>query len=349
MVDIADIVGGLTGRIEALAGELLPRGERQGNDWVEASRAKGGLGDSLKVCIRGPRAGVWAFFGGELHGIDRGDALDLVAALATEGNKGRAIVWSKRWLGLEGGDPKTIKADRAAAAKRSKAGEAAAAAELTRKRNQAMAIWRAGQKIRATLAEAYLAGRGIDFGALARYPRSLRYVPELHEPEQGRYLPALVACITLANGEFAGVHRTWLSNDGAGQVIKHPDMECPKMTLGSYRGGAIRLWRGAAKRYDTAPAVVVTEGIEDGLTVAMAAPERTVLCSVSLSNLAALELWGPTEQVTVLADNDAPGSQADKLLRRALLRFQAQQFAVEVCRASGGAKDINEMLQQTSG
>src|SRR5579864_6331573 len=68
------------------------------------------------------------------------------------------------------------------------------------------------------------------------------------------------------------------------------------MVLGGYAGGAIRLWRGASgKPLREAPAgetIDLTEGIEDGLSVAVAAPECRVLAAISLSNMANLAAPG---------------------------------------------------------
>ena len=42
-IDIAEVAAGLTQNIERLARELLPLGRREGDEWVEASRAQGGI------------------------------------------------------------------------------------------------------------------------------------------------------------------------------------------------------------------------------------------------------------------------------------------------------------------
>lgn len=82
-IDITEVAQGLTQNIERLARELLPLGRREGDEWVEASRGHGGLGDSLKVKIGGARRGVWGHFAANA----RGDALDLVAYLMFDGAK----------------------------------------------------------------------------------------------------------------------------------------------------------------------------------------------------------------------------------------------------------------------
>ncbi len=70
------------------------------------------------------------------------------------------------------------------------------------------------------------------------------------------------------------------------------------MTLGRSRGGAVNLWRGASgmpiKPAPEGESVHLTEGIEDGLTVAISAPVVRVLAAVSLANMAALAGTLPT-------------------------------------------------------
>jgi hypothetical protein len=64
---------------------------------------------------------------------------------------------------------------------------------------------------------------------------------------------------------MVAVHRTWLMPDGSGKA----PLRDPKMTLGRYAGGAIRLWRGASgkalKDAPTGDSIVITEGIEEAL------------------------------------------------------------------------------------
>jgi DNA primase (bacterial type) len=57
---------------ESLAAYLLPGGKRRGNEW-KAGNTDGGEGDSLSVCIKGAKAGVWSDFASG----EKGDLLDL--------------------------------------------------------------------------------------------------------------------------------------------------------------------------------------------------------------------------------------------------------------------------------
>src|SRR5579859_1999607 len=117
LIPIDRIVELLAARAGELARDLLPAGHREGSEWREARTAQGGLGDSLAVHLSSARAGVW------MHAAAgrSGDALDLVAYLATNGDKTAAIKWAKAWLGLDGTDPAALTRTRAAQERREKA------------------------------------------------------------------------------------------------------------------------------------------------------------------------------------------------------------------------------------
>lgn len=96
----------------------------------------------------------------------------------------------------------------------------------------ALEIWESAVPAENTLVETYLASRNLNMPV----PSSLRFHPRLKHDE-GEF-PGMVALIT--RGEAAtpiAIHRTFLDKDGR----KTAPIRDPKMTLGSYKGGAIRL------------------------------------------------------------------------------------------------------------
>ncbi len=119
------------------------------------------------------------------------------------------------------------------------------------------------------------------------------------------------------------------------------------MTLGPYRGGCIRLWRGASGRplKDSPPGekLLIGEGIEDCLTAACVAPEYRVVCAVSLSNLAAIVLPPAVAEIVILAQNDPPQSPAARALDKAVTIFRRQGRRVKIARPPAGFKDVNEL------
>jgi hypothetical protein len=87
-----------------------------------------------------------------------------------------------------------------------------------------------------------------------------------------------------------GTHRTWLQPDGSGKAT----LVEAKKSLGKYRGGFIPLWKGehrcSLKDLPPGTPIYVSEGIEDGLSVALARPSAGDRGRVAVGNIGALEL-----------------------------------------------------------
>lgn len=362
IVSIGEIAQLLAGRAEDLARTLLPLGHRAGNEWVEANRSRGGLGDSLVVCVRGHRAGVWGH--PPTPGAPGGDLIDLIAYLQFNGDKGEAIKWARAWLGIDQTDPKTLEDHKRRLQAARQAHSAVEAREREKTRKSLFALWLAARAaVAGTPVERYLLGRGIDLRALGRQPGALRFHPALYNTETDRHWPAMIAGITgpatydaagtLVNGgRMVAVHRTWLQVHDDGTVSKAP-LQKAKKVLGEFRGGTIRLWRGADnKALHEKPAgseVLICEGIEDGLTLAMADRARCILVGVSLGALGAIHLPPNIARVTLCADNDGDNPTAQRDLTRAIDHFLSQGRRVFVARPPAGAKDVNELLQREVG
>ena len=356
-MEIREIVSLLEGRIEALVPELLPAGHRAGHEWVEAGLALGGLGSSLTVHMTGAKAGVWAHYAAG-PGV-AGDLLDLIAYLKFGGNKGNALRWARRWLCIDHMDAAELEQTRRQAATRTAAAGAAQMRDKEKRGRHAAALWLSGApKIAGTPAEAYLIGRGIDLRALGRQPGVLRYHPKLYAKVDERRHPALLAVVTGADGNICAVHRTYLAVNRLGSVTKAA-MENPKMVLGPYAGGAIRLWRGTRVdpktgevkpgwplgRAEAGSSIVICEGIEDGLTLATQAPDRRIMAAISISNMASVALPETIAEVILVADNDAADSAAAAAFDKAVQAHMAAGRRVKVARAPEGYKDVNELLQ----
>lgn len=95
MADITDIKQRLAMSAQAVAEMLLPAGRKDGAEWVCGSTA-GEKGESLKVHLSGPKAGIWSDFAtGE-----GGDLLDLWRA-AKGIELSQALEAAADWLGIE--------------------------------------------------------------------------------------------------------------------------------------------------------------------------------------------------------------------------------------------------------
>jgi hypothetical protein len=341
LVSIDDVVAMLAQRAELLAQELLPAGKRDGAEWRVGSIA-GEPGRSLAVHLRGGRAGVWKDF----HHGEAGDALDLVAAVRFGGDKKRALEWSRRWLGLDAGDPAAVEGARRAA-ERAKEARVRDEADAAKRQAYAKAIWLDGVPAIGSPVEMYLARRGIALRDFRQPPSALRFAPRLWCAESAAELPAMVAAITGPDGQHVATHRTWLAEDGRGNWRKSA-ISNPKKTIGALRGGFIRLTRGDAltpwKQTKPDETVAFAEGIETALSVASLMPEWRVGCAVSLSNMAALVLPDNIREVVVCADNDADNPRADEMVEKAVANLQRQGASVRLARPESRVKDWNDSL-----
>lgn len=336
---MSEVSAALALDIISLAHELFPAGRREGHEWVIGG-LDGEPGQSLRICLAGSRKGLW-YEHAEQRG---GDPIELIAAARFAGDRIAAWHWAAdHWLGLAQ-QPRPDPSRRQALPAHDDPDEAR---NRERKSAGAFGLWLAAKPaIRGTPVERYLTGtRGIPIGQLGRQSGALRYHPELLA--EGRWWPAMVAVIggTLRGQPPAiGVHRTFLAVRGDGSVGKAP-IPSPKRVLGQVRGGIIPLWRGrSGKPLAAAPeddVLALTEGIEDGLTVAVARPEWRVVAAVSVGNMATIELPPQLRTVVICADNDAAGSPAARALEAAVARFQEQGRRVRVAVSPKG-KDFND-------
>lgn len=341
--DIRAIVGMLAQRIDDLVVELLPAGRRDGAEWRCGSVA-GEPGQSLGVHLRGAKAGIWADFSSPQ---DRGDALDLVAAVRFGGDKAEALRWARAWLGLSELDPAAFRRVQAQARQRAEETQAQQERDAEGKRQKAIALFLAGRPLQAgDPVMGYLAGRGLDLRQLGRIPRGLRFHPGCFNAEAGIALPAMLAAVQ-RRGQHIGTHRTWLMQDRGSWTKAR--LAKPKKVLGRVKGGHIPLWRGASGRplaeAREGDVVAITEGIEDALTVALHSPEWRVLAAYSIDNMAELALPEACQDVVLVFDRDGENPQARQARARAERALLEQGRSVRPVRPPEGFKDFNDWHQ----
>jgi DNA primase len=186
--------------------------------------------------------------------------------------------------------------------------------------SEARALWDAAIAIEGTPAETYLRRRAIKM----TLPHTLRF-SRIRYGSRGALHPALIAAITSPGGDLIGVQRTYLTEDGS-----KAGFEKVKLSLGRVRGGAIQLGGVSAS-------MIVTEGLEDGLTL-LQALGRSVWVAAGTSMLPAMEFPPLVRAVVIGADGDAPGEAA---AQKAGESFTRSGVAVRIMRPAGGFKDFN--------
>jgi phage/plasmid primase-like uncharacterized protein len=199
----------------------------------------------------------------------------------------------------------------------------------------ARSLWDAGLPIVGTLAERYLAARGVLEAWTARpMPRQgeqLRFHPRAAHPNAEGRFPALLALVRRAtDGELVAVHRTYLAPDGSGKAALEPQ----KATLGPVAGGVVALHQGTA----SGP-VVLAEGIETALaaSVLLGAPAWAAVSAGNLENL----ILPPLHQVLIAADADGPGQSA---AWAAAQRWRAEGRQVRVATPDQSGRDFADVL-----
>jgi hypothetical protein len=355
LFEVRALCDALNARARTLGPMLLPNGRIDGHhlktfNVEDRPRRKDG-GRSLVLDLSGPKQGHWRDYGGAGPGEQFGDMMDLVRIVKCGGDQARAIQWARIELGMASGDRRAHERAQAKRDAQAREWDARVEADNQRRRDKAKALFLnaipLAHRDAAPVVE-YLRNRAIDLVKLGRAPGALRYDPACWNRETRGPLPAMIASIHDLTGEIMAVHRTYLACED-GRWVKHPRLIDAKLTLGPSLGGHIPLWKGA----DRAPLkdiaddsdFYVSEGIEDGLSVAMAAPDRRVIAAVSLSKLYALRLPPQTGSLIVIAQNDGHDAKAVDALEAGIGAQQAAGRRVQSIWPPMPHKDFNDWLR----
>jgi hypothetical protein len=246
---------------------------------------RGEPGSSLAIELGGDRAGLWFD-----HATgDGGDALDLVRA-ALDVDMRAALAWSCRWLGIEPGSTEIPP-------RPPPEPEPKPDPDCWRH------PWQAKRPIAGTLAETYLAGRGLRF----EDPRGrvLRFATQRARKNPNGELerhPALLCALSDARtGEQCGIINIYLRSDGSDRL-----RDKKGKTVTGRAGGAVVMLSAFD---EVTSGLIVCEGVETGIRL-FQDEMRPVWACGSASTLAKFSLLGGIEALTIAADADEPGRRA---------------------------------------
>lgn len=290
---------------------------------------------------------------------DKGDVFGLIAAVKgwmhlPHGGFLEAKRFLEDALGVSALTPEQKKRDLAQARARAQDDQRRRDVDLEKQRDRAFGLWVRAKPIEGTTAEIYLASRGIGLGALndlRRAPRILRFLPEhRHHAEGGTetHWPCMIAgCVDPSLGKIRAVHRTWLAASGRGKAPVLPPRKC----WPDFAGCVIPLWRGesnlsiaAAAAHGLRETLVIVEGIEDGLSAVLAAPQFRTWAAISLGNIGNITLPDCVDSVIIHRQNDWLKLDAVAAFDRAVAALEAQGRPVSEVRAFAG-KDLNDTLR----
>ncbi|GAB5471654.1 MAG: toprim domain-containing protein [Rhodospirillales bacterium] len=280
----AEIARRLGREAEAVCGYYLSNGRRQGRYWIVGD-IENTPGPSLYVRLTGPSygpgaAGKWT----DAATGEHGDLLDLIAANRNLARLRDALDEARRFLSLPRREPP--------------ARQSAPTGSLEAARR----LWAMGKPVTGTLAERYLAGRGIvgigDVSALRFHPRCY-YRGEDGSSTTPDAWPALLAKITDLSGEITGLHRTWLDPIAADKA----PVDRPRKAMGHLLGNGVRVGR-------TRDVLVAGKGLETMLSIRLALPTLPVVAALSANHLQALILQGDLQRLYIAEDADDAGRAA---------------------------------------
>ncbi|CAN7741866.1 DUF7146 domain-containing protein [Mesorhizobium sp. LjNodule214] len=300
-VSASELARRLGEHAEAVCREYLSNGHRSGNYWMVGD-VRNTRGRSMHVRLKtvgGKAAGKWV---DESSG-EHGDLLDVIEQSCGLVDFREVADEARRFLSMprppSQPPPQSLGAQRQPAASR---GSPEAARRL----------FAMSQPIAGTLAERYLAGRGI---LLSVHERALRFHPGCYYRDfvtgETQTLPALIAAVTSFDGKITGLQRTWLDPSGQGKA----QLADPRRSLGHLLGNAI--WLGLEPG-ELAPVMAAGEGFETMASLKVVMPALPVAAATSANHLAGLTFPPGCRRLYIAADADAAGRHGiERLSQRA--------------------------------
>jgi hypothetical protein len=187
-------------------------------------------------------------------------------------------------------------------------------------------VWSAARIIDGTPAERYLRSRAVTLAS-----PELRYHPRTpHGPKPfTQYRPALIAAVRDDDGLVA-IHRTFLDRR-TGRLAALDD---PKLGLGRYGRGAVRLGSAAAR-------LGLAEGLETALS-AMMLFEIPCWATLGTERFGSVKLPDQVRELVLFLDNDKGGRRAEALARKAF----GDSVAVEAHYPRVAGLDWNDVLRR---
>jgi phage/plasmid primase-like uncharacterized protein len=305
---------------EAVCREYLSNGRRVGNYWIvgDVRNTEGrSMHVRLKTNAKGT-AGKWV----DEATSEYGDLLDVIRESCGLIEFRDVADEARRFLAMPRPQAQCHSEQRQPAAAR---GSPDAACRL----------FAMSQQIGGTLAERYLAGRGI---LLTARERALRFHPGCYYRDlatgEMQALPALIAAVTDLDGHITGLQRTWLAPDGTGKAR----VTDPRRSLGHLLGNGI--WLGLDPGAPV-PVMAAGEGFETMASLRTVMPALPVAAATSANHLAGLILPPGCRRLYIAADADAAGRHG---IERLSQRASEAGIATLVLRPQLG--DFNDDLRQ---
>jgi hypothetical protein len=270
---------------EAVCREYLSNGHRSGNHWIVGD-VRNTRGRSMHVRLKANAkgsAGKWV----DEATSEFGDLLDVIRESCGLIEFRDVADEARRFLAIPRPQPQEPRTQQPAAARGSP--------------DAARRLFAMSQPIAGTLAERYLAGRGI---LLTACKRNLRFHPGCYYRDlvtgETQTLPALIAAVTSLDGRLTGLQRTWLDPAGSGKA----QLADPRRSLGNLLGNGI--WLGLEPGTPV-PVMAAGEGFETMASLRTVMPGLPVAAATSANHLSGLTFPPGCRRLYIAADADAAG------------------------------------------
>lgn len=183
-----------------------------------------------------------------------------------------------------------------------------------------------------------LVGKYLRLRGLREIPAGLRYHPTCWESETKKEHAAMLAVVTLPDGEAVTIHRTYLTQDGQKLRIDSPKKLMPGLKKST--GGAIRLY----------PAVNGAIGVAEGIETAIACYELHGIptwATVSASLMASFIPPIGVKKIYIYGDNDSHKTYAGQAAAYSLAKrlIEVNKMPAEVL-IPDGPGDWLDVLNQ---
>ncbi|MGX5831961.1 DUF7146 domain-containing protein [Mesorhizobium sp. 43Arga] len=293
----SDLAQRLGEHAEAVCREYLSNGRRSGNYWIvgDVRNTRGrSMHVRLKANGKGP-AGKWA----DEATSEFGDLLDVIRESCGLIEFRDVADEARRFLAM----PRSQPPNPGAVGQPDAANGSPGAARR---------LFAMSQPVPGTLAERYLAGRGILFST---HERALRFHPGCYYRDlvtgDTQTLPALIAAVTDLDGRITGVQRTWLDARGNGKA----PIADQRRSLGHLLGNGI--WLGLQPGTPV-PIMAAGEGLETMASLKVVMPALPVAAATSANHLAGMIFPLGCRRLYIAADADAAGRHGiERLSQRA--------------------------------
>lgn len=364
--DLDLIKDGLLDRAEDLCQQLLPDGrfEAGRSRWMAHDPVAGDYRKTpaLSVALGGGKRGRWRNFRGTA-GPAKHDLIGLIAYVKQTDTKG-ALAFARDFLGLRkmGRDEMVrLKRDAARRAEQRERDDARArAARIARAQalfTEGTAPLSAGGAV-ADHVHTYLIERNCPAGSVPTFSAdNFRVSPatewwkgatwrDRRKIKAGPMFPALHSAMRAASGAITACHVTFLDPAAPAKAPVDP----PKLVYGEATGAVIEIATG---RPDPLPFWVATrprpavlcEGIETGLSLALALPEHRVWVGGSITNMGNAPVGICCVSALIVArDNNHGNAQAQNQLDASLAKLEAHGKPLTEM-ASPVGDDFNDLME----